>query len=100
MKNKTNVTFLPDIRSLNQISGSLRNLGKKLDENNITHFEFYSIADETFVFHFDKAGDGESFLYFIAKNVKQLSFQIPYITRLNLIRYKNTPFGKSSKMKK
>ena len=100
MKNKTNVNFLPDIWSLSHISGYLRNLGETLDENNITHFELYSIADETLVFYFYKAGDGESFSYFIVKNVKQIGFKIPNITQLYIIQYKNTPFGKISKMKK
>ena len=72
-------------------------MGKKLDENTITHFELYSIADETLVFYFYKAGDGESFSYFIAKNVKQIGIKIPNITQLYIIQYKNTPFGKSSK---
>ena len=78
MKNKTSVIFLPDIWSLRQISGYLRNLGKKLDENNITHFELYSIADETLVFYFYKAGDGESFSYFIAKDKLVLKYQISH----------------------
>ena len=100
MKNETNVSFLPDIWSLSHISGYLRNLGKTLDENNITHFELYSIADETLVFYCYKTGDGESFSYFIAKNVKQIGFKIPNITQLYVIQYKNTPFGKTSKIKK
>ena len=100
MKNKTNVIFLPDIWSLSQISGYLRNLGKKLDENNISHFELYTIADGTLVFYFYKAGDGESLSYFIAKNVKQIGFKIPNITQLYISQYKNTPFGNISKMKK
>ena len=71
-----------------------------MDENNITHFELYSIADETLVFYFYKADDGASFSYLIAKNVKQIGFKIPNITQLYVIQYKNTRFGKSSKMKK
>ena len=100
MKTETNVSFLPDIWSLNHISGYWRNLGETLDENNITHFDLYSIADETLVFYFYKTGDGDSFSSLIAKNIKQIGFKIPNITQLYIPQYKNTPFGKTSKMKK
>ena len=71
-----------------------------MDEKNITHFDLYSIADETLAFYFYKTRDGDSFSSRITKNVKQIGFKIPDITQLFVIQYKNTPFGKTSKMKK
>ena len=100
MENKTKFVFLPDNCSLSQINGSFKNVGKALDDSKITHFEFYSLIDETFNFHFDRTGGYESFSFFKAKNMSQLCLKIPDITQLFTIRYKNTPFGKSSKMKR
>jgi len=100
MENKTNVILLPDNCSLSQSNGSFKNLSKELGDSKITHFEFYLLIDETFIFHFDRTGVYESFSFFKAKNMSQFCLKISDITRLFTIRYKNTPFGKSSKMKR